>query len=302
MAQTVLILGGSGKIGKHAAEAFWNAGWTVRHYKRGTDMTAQAQGVDVIVNGLNPPKYNDWAKNIPAITSQVIAAAQSSGATVIVPGNVYNFGDKGGIWDEATPQAPVTEKGHIRVAMEAAYRDAGVQTIILRAGHFIDPGQDGDAYSMVHVAKVGKGVVTTLGDPDAMQAHAYLPDWARAAVKLAAMRNDLARFEDIPFPGHSFTINQLRDEMADALGKPMKLSYFPWRLMAFVAPFNEMIREFRKMRYLPNTSHQLGHEKFDRLLPDFKPTDLRTALLSGVPSDVHPDKVVHASGQAIVAQ
>lgn len=302
MTQTVLILGGSGKIGKHAAEAFWNAGWTVRHYKRGTDMTAQAQDVNVIVNGLNPPKYNDWAKNIPAITSQVIAAAQSSGATVIVPGNVYNFGDKGGIWDETTPQAPVTEKGHIRVAMEAAYRDAGVQTIILRAGHFIDPGQDGDAYSMVHVAKVGKGVVTTLGDPDAMQAHAYLPDWARAAVKLAAMRNDLARFEDVPFPGHSLTMNQVRDEMADALGKPMKLSYFPWWLMAFVAPFNEMIREFRKMRYLPNTSHQLGHEKFDRLLPDFKPTDLRTALLSGVPSDVHPDKVMHARGQAIVAQ
>ena len=69
MTQTVLILGGSGKIGKHSTEAFWNAGWTVRQYTRGTDMTAAAQGADVIVNGLNPPNYHDWAKTIPAITN-----------------------------------------------------------------------------------------------------------------------------------------------------------------------------------------------------------------------------------------
>ena len=30
MTQTVLILGGSGKIGSHASEAFRNAGWGVR--------------------------------------------------------------------------------------------------------------------------------------------------------------------------------------------------------------------------------------------------------------------------------
>ena len=302
MTNTVLILGGRGKIGTHAAEAFWNAGWTVRHYTRGTDMVQAAQGADVIVNGLNPPKYNNWAKNIPAITTQVIAAAKASGATVIVPGNVYNFGDQGGVWDENTPHRPVTEKGQIRVDMEAAYRASGVQTIILRAGHFIDPNRNADAYSMVHVANVGKGQVQTLGDPDALQAHAYVPDWARAAERLATMRDELAAFEDIPFPGHTITMNQLRDEMAAALGRPMKLTTFPWWLMTFIAPFSEMIREFRKMRYLTNTSHQLGAAKFDRLLPDFRPTDLRTVLLSGVPAEVHPDKVMHARDQTIAAE
>ena len=302
MTQTVLILGGSGKIGKHSAEAFWNAGWTVRQYTRDTDMSAAAQGVDVIVNGLNPPNYHHWAKTIPAITKQVITAAKGSGATVIIPGNVYNFGDQGGVWDENTPHRPATEKGHIRVDMEAAYRNAGVQTIILRAGHFIDPNKDGDAFSMLHTAKVGKGKVVALGDPNALQAHAYLPDWARAAVKLAEKREELATFEDIPFPGHAFSINQLRDVMEDALGRPMKISYFPWWLMAFVAPFNEMIREFRKMRYLSNTSHTLGSAKLDRLLPDFKATDLRTVLLSGAPADVRPNKMMNASSQPIVAK
>jgi len=302
MTQTVLILGGSGKIGKHASHAFGDAGWTVRQFKRGTDMNAAARGADVIVNGLNPPGYNNWAKNIPAITAQVIAAAQDSGAAVIIPGNVYNFGDQGGVWDENTPHLPVTEKGQIRVDMEAAYHASGVQTIILRAGHFIDPDQNGDVYSMVHVAKVGKGKVTTLGDPNARQAHAYLPDWAAAAVQFAEMRERLATFEDIPFPGHTFTMNQLKDEMSVAFGKPMSLVRFPWWLMTCVVPFNEMIREFRKMRYLPHTSHELGPVKFNRLLPDFQPTDLRTVLLSGVHPDIHPDKMMHTRGQTVVTK
>lgn len=302
MSQSVLILGGSGKIGTHAAEAFWNAGWTVRQYKRGTDMTAAAMGVDVIVNGLNPPNYNNWAKNIPLITAQVIAAAKASGATVIVPGNVYNFGDRGGVWDENTPHRPVTEKGQIRVDMEAAYRDSGIQTIVLRAGHFIDPNRDSDAYSMLTVAKAGHGKITALGGVDVVQAHAYLPDWARAAVHLAAMRDALATYEDVPFPGHAFTLTQVQDVMQSALNRPMKITPFPWWAMNFLAPFWEMMREFRKMRYLSETSHELGATKFNRLMPDFRPTDLRTVLLAGLPPEVHPDQMVRTSSQAIAAQ
>ena len=76
MTGTVLILGASGKIGQHAATAFSNAGWAVRKFNRKTDnMSKSAMGADVIVNGLNPPNYHNWAEIIPAITKQVIAAA-----------------------------------------------------------------------------------------------------------------------------------------------------------------------------------------------------------------------------------
>lgn len=302
MTQTVLILGGSGKIGRHCAEAFWNTGWQVRQYTRGTNMVEAAKGVDVIINGLNPPNYNNWAKNIPAITEQVITAAQASGATVIIPGNVYNFGDQGGVWDENTPHRPVTEKGQIRVDMEAAYRAAGVQTIILRAGNFIDPDRNKDVYSMLVVGKVGKGMVTSIGAPDTKQAYAYVPDWARAAVGLAEMRMKLDAFEDVPFPGHSLSTREIRDELAEALGREIKITRFPWWPTALLAPFWEMIREFRKMRYLFETSHALSSAKFDRLLPDFQRTDVRTVLLSGLAPDVHPNEVVRPSGTAIAAE
>ena len=302
MQQTVLILGANGKIGSHAADIFWNAGWAVRHYERGTDMTEAAKGADVIINGLNPPNYHNWAKTIPAITDQVIAAARASGATVIIPGNVYNFGDQPGTLDETTPQTAHTRKGKIRIAMEETYKASGVQTIILRAGNFIDPLGNGDLMSLAMMRDIAKGKLTTLGDPDAMQAYAYVPDWAHAALALAEKRHDLARFEDVPFPGHAFTTNQLMAELQVATGRNLRLTRFPWWLMTVLAPVWELAREMREMRYLYDLPHRIGSAKFDRLLPGFQPTDLEQVMRCGLPRDVHPDKVMRPGGKTIAAE
>jgi nucleoside-diphosphate-sugar epimerase len=301
MTGTVLILGPSGKIGTHAACAFAAAGWTVRPYKRGTDMTAAAMGADVIVNGLNPPRYHDWANLIPQITAQVIAAAKASGAMVIIPGNVYNFGSKGGEWSETTPQRPVSRKGQIRADMERTYAASGVQTIVLRAGNFIDPDQNDDIMSLVMMRDIRKGKITNGGDPDAMQAYCYLPDWARAALALAEMRADLAIFEDIPFPGHSFTVNELRATVEKALDRPVRLTLLPWTLMRLLSPVWELAREMAEMRYLWSTSHTLSAAKFNRLLPDFCPTPLGQVMLAGLPADIHPDKVVRPGQKPVLA-
>lgn len=283
MTGTVLILGGNGKIGHHCARRFADAGWAVRLYRRGTDMTASAMGADVIVNGLNPPAYHDWARLIPEITEQVIAAAQASGATVILPGNVYNFGDQGGIWSEDTPQCPVSRKGRIRMAMEARYRDSGVQTVILRAGNFIDPEGNGDIMRLFLLRNIAKGKITSGGAPDVMQAYCHVPDWARAAVQLAERRDSLARFEDIPFPGHSFTVNALRERLQAHLGRPVAVTPFPWWMMRLAAPFWELARELTEMRYLWETPHQLSGDKFNRLLPGFVPSPLDEVMLAGLP-------------------
>ena len=164
------------------------------------DIMAAADGVDLIVNGLNPPNYHNWAKTIPEITKQVIAAAKASGATVIIPGNVYNFGDTPGVWSETTPQRPNTVKGRVRVDMENAYRASGVQTIVLRAGNFIDPDRDDDMMGMLYFRAIRKGKLTAAGRPDALQAMCYLPDWAKAAVQLAENALSLPGLKTFRFP------------------------------------------------------------------------------------------------------
>jgi nucleoside-diphosphate-sugar epimerase len=287
MQKTVLILGSSGKIGRHAGEAFGEAGWTVRAYDRKREnLTEAARGADVIVNGLNPPAYHDWARLIPAITGEVIAAAKASGATVIVPGNVYNFGDQGGTWSESSPHRPNTRKGRIREEMERAYESSGVRTIVLRAGNFIDPNPTDDVMRLVYLRSIRSGKVTVAGEPSALQAYCYLPDWARAAVGLAEKRFELATFEDVPFAGHAFTAEELRAFVARALGRSVTFAHFPWWVMRLLSPFWELAREMREMRYLWSASHRLSGTKLMRLLPEFRATPLEEVMRAGIPPEL----------------
>jgi nucleoside-diphosphate-sugar epimerase len=279
MTKTVLILGASGKIGRHARDVFARAGWLVRKYDRQRgNLREAARGADVIVNGLNPPNYHDWARTIPAITREVIAAAEASGATVIVPGNVYNFGEQGGEWSETTPRRPHTRKGLIREEMERAYQASGVRTLILRAGNFIAPNAPDDVMSLVFLRDIGRNKLMLAGDPAAMQAYCYVPDWARAALALAEKRAELATFEDVPFPGHAFTAETLRCFASEKLGRPLAFSHLPWWVFTLLSPFWELAREMREMRYLWSTPHTLSGAKLARLLPDFRPTPLEDVL------------------------
>jgi len=296
MSKTVLILGASGNIGRHASIAFNRAGWTVRAYDRSqNNMLEAARGANVIVNGLNPPGYKNWASVIPDITRQVIAAAKASNACVIIPGNIYNFANIDGTFDENTPHEAQTRKGRIRIAMEQSYAAAaadGVQSIVLRAGSFIDPDGDNDVMGQIHMREIKSRKLTHMGSADPRHAYCYLPDWARAAVALAETRERLNRFEDIPFPGHNFTITELKTCLEEATAQTFRVNRFPWTLMRLLSPVWGLACEMLEMHDLWQTSHTLSAEKFSSLLPDFSPTDLATVMQCSLPAELKKQVLV----------
>jgi nucleoside-diphosphate-sugar epimerase len=291
MDQVVLVLGASGLFGSHAARMFEQAGWRVRRYDRARgDMAGAARGADLIVNALNPPGYHDWARLVPAITQEVLGAAQATGAAVLVPGNVYVFGREPGPWGVGTPHRAQTRKGKIRAQMEASYRDAaarGTQVILLRGGDFVAPGDARSVLDMVVLKHLARGRVTTMGPPAVPRAYAYLPDMARAAVALAERRASLAQFEDVPFPGLTFSTEDLRAALQAQLSRPFRLRRFPWWALRLASPVWELARELSEMRYLYQMPHRLDGTRFAELLPDFKGISLpdlaglEAAALSG---------------------
>lgn len=276
--KTVLVAGASGNFGRHAARAFEAAGWSVRLYRRGTDMAVAAQGCDVIVNGLNPPMYHNWPVLIPQITAQVIAAAKASGATILMPGTVYVYGDTPGPWHEETPHRFTARKSRIRSEMEATYRRAvaedGLRVILLRGGDFLDPGNPGTLMDMAVLKWIGRGIMVPTGNPAAPRAYAYLPDMARAAVALAEQRESLAPYEEVNMPGLTFSMVDLQAEIAAQTGRRPRMIGFPWVLLRLAAPFNEVSREMLEMRYLHDLPHRMAGDKFRRLLPGFADTPL----------------------------
>ena len=275
--QKVLILGASGSFGSNCAEAFGAAGWQVRTYKRGTDMAATAKGVDVIVNGLNPQNYKGWVTELPKIARQVVVAAKASGATVIQPGNVYNYGARPGVWDADTPHAATTKKGKARIEMEQILRESGVQVIILRAGDFLDTKPSGNFIDFM-LSKLTKGQFTYPGRTDANHAWAFLPDMARAVVGLSEIRHQLGRFEDVPFAGLTLTGEDFRAALAQHAGHPVALKPFPWLMMKLLSPFWLLAREMQEMRYLWNTPHSLNAARLRALLPAYQDTNLQKVL------------------------
>jgi len=259
--QKVLILGANGRFGRAARNVFKAAGWQttalVRPGKGQADrdtlevdaadagaLAKAAAGYDVIVNALNPP-YDKWAKELPRLSETVIAAAQASGATLIVPGNVYNFGkEMPEVLDADTAQYANDGKGRLRVDTENTLRAAmDIQVIILRGGDYIEAAKTGNWFDSFIADKVNKGVITYPGPLDSVHAWAYLPDMARAAAELARKRKDLPRFNDIPFAGYALTGSELIEAVEMALGRRLKVKSTPWTLLKSLGVFLPLVRE-----------------------------------------------------------
>ncbi|NIZ60284.1 epimerase [Sedimentitalea sp. CY04] len=304
MTGTVLILGATGRIGRACSEAFSQAGWEVRHFDRKSGQLMQAaRGAQVIVNGWNP-NYPDWAEQVPELHAQVIASARAVGATVIVPGNVYVFGQHTpGPWSESTPHHAENPLGKIRVEMEKAYRQSGVRTILLRAGDFLDTQASGNWFDMILIKDLAKGRFTYPGDPDLPHAWGYLPDLARAAVALAEKRAALPVFTDVPFAGYTLTGRELLAAVNRVSSQQARLKSMSWLPLQLARPFWAMARGLLEMRYLWNTGHRLDGARFEALLPGFRHTPLDQAIASALPSalvqrDVQPDQTV-ATGEKV---
>ena len=303
MSRTVLIHGAAGRFGRACDAAFSAAGWQVRRFGRKRDNLRQmAMAADVIVNAWNPP-YPDWAAQVPALHARVIEAARASGATVIVPGNVYVFGAQTPApWSEHSAHQAQNQLGRIRRDMEKAYRASGVRTILLRAGDFIDTEASGNWFDTIIAGKLGKGRFTYPGNPEIPHAWAFLPDLARAAVQLAA-RDDLEVFADIPFPGYRLTGQEMLAVLNAVLARPARLKPMAWWPLELAAPVWPMGRSLCEMRYLWDTPHWLDGSRFEGLLPGFKHTPPAQAIMRALPGsllqqDIHPDQPVAAAGAA----
>jgi nucleoside-diphosphate-sugar epimerase len=279
--RTALVLGATGGIGGEVAMALMQNGWRVRAINRQPtlaarntphlacvewvagdamrpeDVVAAARGADVIAHSVNPPGYRNWRGLALPMLESTVAAAKASGARIVFPGTVYNFGpDAFPNLTEHSPQNPATRKGKIRVEMEARLKAAagdGVRTLIVRAGDYFGP-RPGNSWLSQGLVRPGRPVRTILypGRPKAGHAWAYLPDVAATIVRLLDSPAGLADFDVFHFGGHwldeGIAMAEAIQRAAGAL-KP-RIRQFPWPLIYAASPFVESFREMLEMRYL----------------------------------------------------
>ena len=272
-----LVLGATGGIGGAVAKRLAEAGWHIRALNRDAakarlskpeyewrqgdaliakDVLDAAQGVAVIVHAVNPPGYRNWGEVVLPMIDNTIAAAKAAGATIVLPGTVYNFGpDAFPVLREESPQHPTTIKGAIRVEMEARLRrasESGVQAIIVRAGDFFGPGAANNWFSQ-GLLKAGQPVKSVMypGRKGVGHQWAYLPDVAEIMVRLIENRPNLPAFASYHMEGvWDADGTKMIAAIEKAAGRTLKVRSFPWWALPFMAPFVTFFRELKEMRYL----------------------------------------------------
>jgi nucleoside-diphosphate-sugar epimerase len=189
-----------------------------------------------------------------------IAAASAMGATIVLPGTIYNYGpDTFPVLNEESPQHPVTRKGAIRVQMEQRLLAAsknGARVLIVRAGDFFGP-KAGSSWFSQGLVKPGKpvSVVSNPGRRGVGHQWSYLPDLARTMIELLARRDSLAPFATFHMAGYwdaggSQMPEAIQRVAARRTGRKPRIASFPWWLLTLASPFVATFREMREMRYL----------------------------------------------------
>jgi nucleoside-diphosphate-sugar epimerase len=307
--RTALIIGATGSFGGHAAAALIHHGWAVRALARDPeaaraktgprmpidwvagdamsagDVVGAAGGVAVIVHAANPPGYRNWRGLAIPMLRSTIAAAEVSGARIVLPGNVYNYApDSGPAIAETVPQSPTTRKGRVRVEMEEMLREAagrGTKALVLRAGDFFGPAAPNSSLHWLVNRRGGRvKSIYAPGPAEVGHAYAYLPDLAETLARLLDRDTALADFESFHFAGHWLARNE---ELVAAVRRAARdpaipTKPFPYALIYALSPFVEMFRELLEMRYLWENPIGLDDAKLRAFLGEIPRTPFDIAL------------------------
>ena len=309
MNDKILVLGATGGIGGEVTRAFLRRGWKVAALTRRPEAVAERFGrapglswvkgdamnaADVrdaardarfILHGAHPPRYAHWEDWGMPMLANSIAAAKATGARLILPGTIYNFGpDAGAFVDETAPQNPLTVKGRIRVRMEAMLRAAardGVRSLVVRACDYFG-GASPSSWLESAMVKPGKPLraLTYPGPRDVGHGFAYLPDLAEAVARLAEIDERLGAFEVVHFGGHWFARGT---DFCAAVGRAagiadLRVRPFPWLLIGAARPVWGLAWNLWEMRYLWQEPLRLDNRKLVALIGPEPHTPIDEAL------------------------
>lgn len=307
---TALVLGATGGIGGETTAALLRRGWRVRALARdpagaaarwpagaarpqwvagdamdADSVIAAARGATLIVHAVNPPGYRNWGALVLPMLDSTIRAAQASGARIVLPGTVYNYGpDAFPDIAEDAPQHPRTRKGAIRVEMEERLRaaaDRGVRTLIVRAGDFFGPRAGNNWFSQ-GLVKPGQPLAAITDPARQGVGHqwAYLPDVAETIAQLVEREASLQAFERVHMEGHwDADGTRMQAAIRHACGDAeLPVKRFPWWLLALGSPVVPVFRELREMRYLWQQPVRLRSGRLRALLGSEAHTPLDQAV------------------------
>lgn len=270
--QTLHVIFGAGQVGAFLAESLLRDGHRVRVVKRsvarvpdGAELrTGDAsdaafcrtacEGAQVVYNCMNPAySTRVWREELPKHLANMVAAAGSAGARLVVLENLYMLGTGDGRpLDEDTPVNPRSRKGEIRArlaeALFAAHARGDVRAVSGRASDFYGPEGVGTHFGerFWRPALAGKPA-EFLPNPDTPHTYHFIPDVAEGLKALGSAPDEaFGRPWMLPC-APAVTSREQVDQFAAALGQDITLRGMPKPMLAALALVMPIVREVREM-------------------------------------------------------
>ncbi|MEV5237829.1 NAD-dependent epimerase/dehydratase family protein [Streptomyces cinnamoneus] len=217
-------------------------------------LTAAVRGATAIHHCAAPP-YHRWADAWPPLASSVCAAAEATGAVLVMLGNLYGYGPVDGPLTEELPLAATGRKGRVRAAVweqaRKLHEQGRIKAVEVRASDFFGPGvTDGGHLAARVVPRLLRGKpVSALGDPDAPHSWSYLPDVARALVEVAGDERSWGRAWHAPTEP-ALSTRQMVERLAAASGTgPVAVRGLSPAVLGVASLFSPLVRELKEIRY-----------------------------------------------------
>lgn len=273
MTKPLHVIFGAGQIGTLLAERLRYANATVRVVRRSSGAVAEgvevvsgdatnrnfcvqaSEGATAVYHCMNPAYSSRlWARVVPRLMENLIAAASSTSARLVVLDNLYMYGRPSGTIDEHTPFEPVSRKGEIRAdashTLLSAMSKGDVGAAIARASDFFGPGglstHFGDRFWKAALA--GK-TAQTIFDPDTPHSYNYIPDVAEGLAAIGLSEDDvLGRTWMLPACLSGPTRDLVR-HFSKALGREIQVARMPGLLVKALGLVMPIVREVDEMTY-----------------------------------------------------
>lgn len=241
-----------------------------------------ARGADVLYNCVNPP-YHRWLTDWPPMAASFLAAAEATGAVLVILGNLYPYGPVDGPLTEDLPLASTSPKARVRTRMWqdalAAHRAGRIRVTEVRASDFFGPGATDQSYlgpRFLPAIREGR-TVRLVWPADVPHSWTYLPDVADALIVAGRDERAWGRPWHVPTP-EPLTFRQVGARMAALLGRPApRMTTLPWPVVRAAGLFSPMLGELADVRYQFVRPYVLDSSAFQETF-GVAPTPLDEAL------------------------
>jgi nucleoside-diphosphate-sugar epimerase len=281
---SLFVVVGAGPVGRETARLLGAEGNDVRLVSRtgarsldagvssvaldarsGRDLARLGVGAEAILMCAMAP-YTSWPTDFPPIMEGVVTAAEDVGARLVVLGNIYGYGEGAeSPLTSASPLAPTSVKGRVRVAMWERALASAVPALEVRASDYLGDGA-ASLFTLMALPPLLAGEVAVMpGDLDALHAWSFTKDVARTLLAASRYSGDWGRAFHVP--SQHASVRDLGSGFA-ASGNvaPPNLSALTLDELKVRARENALLREVVEMAYLFQQPCIVDASETERLL------------------------------------